>query len=275
MATSDLYPLALKHIGTYRDRLNHIEQRIQVEQQASQALDNAKQAAQLAQTRQGMAQSLENWQFARVTWIVAVERLASVPNDTVAGTEAQRLMDSYQTSLDVVNHRVQREQRAVRTLEQAEQRAQIAEAAEHRLDWHQAVHDWERAIAYVQQVESGTHYQLKAEELVSDYTHSLNHAQESLQTSEQIETELEKTCIGEIRICNLLSVGQTIKVRLDNDYVDAINAARISGNEGLQAVMTDHQLILRRTLEQIARNYQLPVEVYDDQNALLERHLPN
>ena len=222
-----------------------------------------------------MAQSLENWQFARVTWIVAVERLASVPNDTTAGIEAQRLMGGYQTSLDVVSYRVQREQSAVRILEQAEQRAQVAEASEQRLDWRQAVHDWDSAIAYAQQVESGTHYQLKAEELVSDYTHSLSHAQESLHTSERIEIELEKTCIGEIRICNLLSVGQTIKVRLDNDYVDAINAARNSGNEQLQAVITDHQLILRRTLEQIARDYQLSVEVYDDQNMLLERHLPN
>lgn len=273
-STSDLYPLALQHVGTYRDRLVHIEQRIQTEQDAIRALDNAKQAAQLAQTRQGVARTLENWQFARVTWIVAVERLTSVPRNTVAGTEAQRLLDSYQTSLDAVNSRVQREQQAVRILEQAEQRAQVAQAAEQRLDWQQAVTDWDRAIAYAQQVDTDTYYKLTAEELINHYTNSLDHAQEKLQTTERIHIELEKTCIGEIRICNLISVGQAIKVRLDDGYVDAIDAARNSGNTQLQAVIADHQLILRRTLEQIAQTYQLPVEVYDDENTLLERHNP-
>ncbi len=274
-ATSDLYPFALKHIGTYRDRLAAIDRRIQAEQAAMQALDNAKQAAQLAQTRQGVARTLENWQFARVTWIVAVERLTSVPRNTLAGAEAQRFLNDYQASLDGVNHRVQREQAAVRILEQAEQRAQIAQAAEYRFDWQQAVADWDRAIAHAQQVDTDTHYKLKAEELITHYTNSLTDAQEKLQTTERVQTELEQTCIGEIRICNLISVGQAIKVRLDDGYINAIEAARSSGNTQLQAVITDHQLILRRTLEQIARTYQLPIEVYDDGDTLLERHAPD
>ncbi|MEM7770791.1 MAG: hypothetical protein AAF327_09790 [Cyanobacteria bacterium P01_A01_bin.37] len=273
-ATSELYPITVQHLATYREQATQLLQRIEGEQTAMQSLEKAKQAAELAQLRQRVAQSLENWQFARVTWIVAVERLDSVPQATAAGAEALSLMNSYQDALDAVNHRVQREQTAVRILDQAEQRAQVAKAAEQRFDWQQAVQDWDQAIAYAQQIDNRTNYQIEAEELVESYTNSLDSAKEKLNLSERVETELEKTCIGEIRLCNLLSVGQSISVRLDDDYIAAIDAARSSGNEQLQAVVTDHQLTLRRTLEQIAHDYRLSVEVYDTQNQLLERHDP-
>jgi len=270
--TSALYPMALQQLATSRDHAEQLMMRIEREQGAQQALDNAKQAADLAVARQRVARSLENWQYVRVTWIVAVERLNAVPQNTAAGQEARQLMDSYQAALDEVNQRVHREQAAVRILEQAEARAQIAQAAEYRFDWQQAVQDWDQAIAYAQQIDYQTNYQLEAEELVASYISSLDKAQEKLNLSEQIEADLEKTCIGELRICHLLSVGPSVSVQLDEDYVEAINAARNSGNGQLQAVVTDHQLILRRTLEQIAQEYQLSVEVYDAENRLLERH---
>lgn len=270
----DLYAFARKNLSTYRVHLTRVEQSIDREEQALQSLDAAKQAAKLAQARQGAAQSLENWQFARVTWMVALDRLQQVPDNTLAGVEAQRLTDGYQTALSMASRRAEHEREAVRLIEQAEQQAQVAQLAEQRLDWQRAVTNWDGAIATLQQFESGTSYQLKAETLLSEYGESLTIAQEKRQMSDRIRTELETTCIGEIRICNLLSVGQTIKVRLDQGYVGAINAARNSGNSQLQAVVTDHQLILRRALEQIANQYELTVEVYDPDNALLEQHLP-
>ncbi|MEB3210588.1 MAG: hypothetical protein VKL39_04510 [Leptolyngbyaceae bacterium] len=271
-ATSAFYPMALQELVTYRAHAAQLTDRIEHEQHALQTLDNAKQAAELAHARQRVARSLEHWQLARVTWLVALERLETVPEGTVAGQEAHQLMASYQDALDQVNQRVHREQAAVRILEQAEERAQVAQAAEQRFDWQQAVQDWDQAIAFAQRVDHQTNYQLQAEELLQSYTTSLDEAQEKLNLSEEIETELEKTCIGELRICNFLSVGATISVQLDEDYVEAINAARDSGNARLQAVVTDHQVILRQALEQIARDYQLSVEVYDAENRLLERH---
>jgi tetratricopeptide (TPR) repeat protein len=270
--TSDLYPMTLQQLPIYRQHAERLTQQIEHEQQAGQTLENAKQAAELARNRQQVARSLDQWKFARVTWIVALERLTDVPQETAAAQEVKQLMPQYQTALNHINQRIQREQRAVRILAQAEEKAQVAQAAEQRFDWQQAVQDWDRAIAYAQRVDHQTHYQLQAEALVEHYTSALDNAQEKLTLSEHIQTELNKTCIGEIRICNLLSVGATVAVQLDTDYIAAINAARESGNPQLQAVITDHQVILRRTLEQIAQDYQLLVEVFDTQNQLLGRH---
>lgn len=271
---SDLYAFARQQLRTYRQRKAQIDQHIALEERARDALEKAKQAAQLAQARQGSAQSLENWQFARVTWIVALDRLQLVPEDTLAFLEAESLTESYQTSLDAVTRRVEREQIAQQQLQQAEQRAKMAQAAEQRLDWPQAVSDWQRAIAHIQDIEDGTSPHPQAEELLNTYNQALGNAEEKQIASERIQLELEKTCIGEIRICNLLSVGEVIKVRLDDGYVRAIDAARSSGNNSIQAVVTDHQLILRRALELIANEYDMPVEVYNPENTLLERHSP-
>lgn len=272
---SDLYAFSREQLRNYRQRMAWVEQQISLEENARASLDKAKQAAQLAEARQGSAQSLENWQFARVTWIVALDRLQLVPEDTLAFLETEPLTKSYQTSLDAVTRRVERERVAQQLLTQAEQQARIAQVAERRLDWQQAVSDWTKAIAAVEEIEDGTSHHPKAEDLQETYRQSLSTAKEKLLISERIQMELEKTCIGEIRICNLLSVGAVVKVGLDDGYVRAIDAARSSGNNSIQAVVTDHQLILRRALEFIANEYDLPVEVYNPENTLLERHSPD
>ncbi|MGB3492683.1 MAG: hypothetical protein WBA57_08135 [Elainellaceae cyanobacterium] len=271
---SPMYAFAREQLRTYRQRIAWVNQQIALEENAKESLNKAKQAAQLAEARQGSAQSLEHWQFARVTWIVALDRLQLVPQDTLAFLEAEPLTQSYQTALDAVTRRVEREQDAQTFLTQAEEQAAMARAAEQRLNWQQAVSDWTEAIASVENIEDGTSPHPEAEDLRTTYNQALSNANEKLLITERIQIELEKTCIGEIRICNLLSVDEVIKIRLDNSYVSAIEAARSSGNNSIQAVVTDHQLILRRALEAIANEYDLPVEVYNPENTMLERHSP-
>jgi hypothetical protein len=69
-------------------------------------------------------------------------------------------------------------------------------------------------------------------------------------------------------------VNGAIQVRLSSVYVQAIAAARTSGNANLQNTFYQHQLLLKQNLESLATKYHLPVEVYDPSNALLARHLP-
>ena len=271
---SPLHDFAQTHLATYYPQLTQVEQQLQQEEAAQATLETAKEAAQLAQVRQGVAQSLENWQFARVTWLVALNRLTQVGEGTLASKEAERLLDFYQTSLNEVNRHVNREQVASQSLEKAKQHAQIATAAEQRHDWKQAISDWKSAIQYTQDIDSHSTYYLKAEGLLNDYQEAVSQVQDKLQAKTLIEGELKQSCIGELQLCHIVSIDQSIKLELDESYMDAISTARGNGNYNLQAVVTDHQLMVRQSLDRIANNFDLPIEVYNPDGGLLERHIP-
>ena len=271
---SPLHSFAQDHLADYQPQLVQVEQQLQHEEAAKATLDTAKEAAQLAQARQGVAQSLENWQFARVTWLVALNRLKQVGEGTLASKEAERLLDFYQTSLDEVNVHVSREQVSAQSLQKAEQQAQIATAAERRHDWQQAIADWNDAIEYIQQIDSTSTYYLKAEGLLAQYQDAISQVQDKLKAKTLIEGELKQSCIGELQLCHIVSIDQSIKLELDESYMDAISTARGNGNYNLQAVVTDHQLMVRQSLDRIANNFDLPIEVYNPDGGLLERHLP-
>ncbi|MEM9215101.1 MAG: hypothetical protein AAGD25_12235 [Cyanobacteria bacterium P01_F01_bin.150] len=271
---SPLHEFAQTYLADYQPQLVTAEQQLQKEQTAINALETAQEAAQLAQVRQGVAQSLENWQFARVTWLVALNRLKQVTTDTLAGEEAQRLMAFYQTSLDEVNAQVSSEKVASTSLVKAKQHAQIAAAAEQRHDWQRAIADWNSAIQSAQEIDNGSTYYLKAEKLLTQYQDSVARVQDQLKAKTLIEGELKQSCVGELRLCHIVSIDQSIKIELDESYMDAISTARGNGNYNLQAVVTDHQLMVRQSLDRIANNFDLPIEVYNPEGGLLERHLP-
>ena len=271
---SPLHEFAQTQLVDFQPRLLTAEQQLQKEEEAITALETAQEAAQLAQVRQGVAQNLENWQFARVTWLVALNRLKRVKEGTLAASEAERLMVFYQTSLDDVNAQVSREHVASTSLEKAESHAQIATAAEQRHDWQQAIADWNSAIQYIQHVDSGSTYYLKAEGLLTQYQDAVAQVQEQLKAKVLIEGELKQSCLGELQLCHIVSIGQSIKLQLDESYMDAIRTARGNGNYNLQAVVTDHQLMVRQSLDRIANNFDLPIEVYNPDGGLLERHIP-
>lgn len=271
---SPLHGFAQTHLANFQPQLVQSDQQLQTEKKANATLDMAREAARLAQVRQGVAQSLENWQFVRVTWLVALNRLKEVESGTLAAQEAERLMPFYQTSLDEVNAQVSREKGASASLKKAQQHAQIANASEERHDWKQAIADWNNAIQYTQQIDSGSTYYLKAEGLLTQYKDAVTHVQEKLKAKTLIEGELKQSCLGELKLCHIVSIDQSIKLRLDESYMDAISTARGNGNYNLQAVVTDHQLMVRKSLDRIANSFDLPIEVYNPDGGLLERHIP-
>jgi hypothetical protein len=60
---SDLQPLAQQKIKEYKQNLAAANQRLVKERNSQQRLQEAKDAALIAEARQGVAQSLENWQL--------------------------------------------------------------------------------------------------------------------------------------------------------------------------------------------------------------------
>lgn len=271
---SPLHGFAQEHLVDYLPQLANADQKIETEEAARVILETAQEAAQLAQVRQGVAQNLENWQFARVTWLVAINRLKQLENETLAAQEAERLLAFYQRSLEDVNRHVDREQVAAKAFEKAEKHAQMAAAAESRHDWQQAIADWNHAIQNSQQIDNGSTYYLKAEKRRGHYEDSLVQVQEKLKAKTLIEGELKQSCLGELQLCHIVSIDQSIKLQLDESYMDAISTARGNGNYNLQAVVTDHQLMVRQSLDRIANSFDLPIEVYNPDGGLLERHIP-
>lgn len=265
---------AQRRLASYRTYLSLVEEQLRLEKAAQRHLAQAREAARLAEVRRQKAQSLADWQQVRATWRAAIDRLGQISPDRGALAEAQELSALYQTELTRTLARVNQEKLAAQLFSQANQQVLKAQEAEQSANWSQATTAWGQAIQAIQQVPSGTSYQLQAESLTSAYSKAQAQAQQQLQVVQQIQTEVGKACTGQLRICNALSVDKAIKIQLDSAYVQAIESAKASGNHDLQAIVADHQLTLRQSLEQLASRFRMPVEVYDTANSLLDRHLP-
>ncbi|MDX2217217.1 MAG: hypothetical protein SFY66_28375 [Oculatellaceae cyanobacterium bins.114] len=271
---STMYPVVQQRLQTYRTNLTEARQQVQREEQAQSTLDVAEQASKLAAERHRKARSLADWQLTRATWQIVIMRLQEVTANTTGALEAERLLNAYQPKLTEVNARVEQEEIAHQMFTQATQHAQLAQSAERRFAWQDAIARWRLAIEMIQEVPPGTAYATQAGEQVDTYQAALSQAEQKLQASAQVTSELNKVCTGELQACQLLSVSDEIRVQLEPTYVQAIETARNSGNHDLQAIVADHQLTLRRSLEGIANQFRLPVEVYDPNHGLLDRHLP-
>jgi hypothetical protein len=272
---SEFYDYAQAKLRDYQAVLTETEYRLQQEEAAQTSLDLAKQSIQLAEARRQIAQSVENWQLVQANWEVVVERLQAIPPGTLASVEAQRLLTAYQPELVQTRDRLQNEQSAANLFEQAKERAQIAQTAAQQSDWQMATSLWQQANAYAAQVPASSIYRNQADALMNSYQKAITQSQPTTQgASQQVSADLTTVCNHQLHACDLVAVNGAIQVRLSSVYVQAIAAARTSGNANLQNTFYQHQLLLKQNLESLATKYHLPVEVYDPSNALLARHLP-
>jgi hypothetical protein len=271
----EFYTYARQKLNQYQIVLARVNYQFKQETEAQAALDNAQQTVKLAETRQTIARSLENWQLVRATWQVVMMRLEDIAaGQTIAAQEAERLMDIYQARLDAANQQVDAEQLARRLLQQGQQRAQEAEVAQERFQWRQALVDWEAAIAFIEEIPQETSQHSEAQSLLNSYKQFRDEVQDKLEATARVARHLTEICDRELQRCSLLAVDQSIRLQLDQDYVSAIEVARATGNRDLQAIVTEHQLALREALVAIATEFELPVEVYSPAQTLLDRHLP-
>lgn len=268
------YRTAQRQKQQYEENLERHRQNLTSEAAAQAALNMAKQGIQMAEARQQIAQTPEQWQLVRVTWQVVVNRLREVPPGTYAAVEAQRLLESYEPRLTAAIAQVEQEQTATRLLQQATQAAETAQQATQQANWQGAIASWTNALRYTGQISPNTASAVQAQELTRAYTTAMEKAKEQLEVSTAISLDVEQACNQELRKCRLMLVGNAIQLQLSAEYMSAITTARESGNRSLQAVVAEHQLALRRTLMGLSARFHRPVEVYDDRNALLDRHLP-
>lgn len=273
--TNPFYASVQQQQQLYEAQLSGYLQQRDMEQAAQEIISMARQGVEMAEARQQIAQSKEQWQLARITWQVVVNRLNEVPASTYAAIEAERLLQTYEPRLEAAIAQLQRETIATERLTQATKYAQQAETSAEQFNWQGAIAAWTSAIRETEQIPPGTAHVREGETLARRYQNAIDDAQENLDTHLAVSLEIDRACNGEFRKCRLLTVSDEIRIQLSADYLEAIAAARNSGSRDLQAVVTEHQLELRRTLQELATRFHLPIEVYDNNSMVLDRHLPN
>lgn len=279
--SSNLQPLAQQKIKDYKRNLAQTNQRLIKERQAQGYIQSAKDAALIAQARQGVAQSLPHWQLVYVTWQTALNRLKQIPQGTTAYKEAQELSALYLPKIAIVRDRKTQEQIAANAYNQGLRLAQLAKNSQDNNQWSVALIHWRNALTYINQVPSDTFYYTKAQSLVAPYTAALKQTQGQLQLAvkfQQARSDMNQTCYAKTPICNYTIDRNVITVRLTPTYLQMVKQvalnAKVKGDSNAQAGVVNHILTLGNALEAISDNAQIRVEVYAPDGSLIETHTP-
>lgn len=278
---SNLQPLAQQKIKEYKQNLAAANQRLVKERNSQQRLQEAKDAALIAEARQGVAQSLENWQLVYATWQITMKRLKQIPQGTTAYEQAQQLSSLYLPKMSSVQDKKTQEQFAANAYNQGLQLAQLAKKAQFDNQWSVALVHWRNALTNMNQVPQNTFYYSKAQSLASSYSNALKQAKVKLQLAvrvQQTRSDLKQTCMGKVQVCNFGIINNIIKVRLTPAYTKLVkqtaNSAQARGDSNAQSGIVNHILTLGEALEAISDNARMRLEVYDADGTLIQTHVP-
>lgn len=276
-----IYPVLDVKLQEYRQNLQAIQTRIKIEQQANRNLEVAKSHADLAKTRQGIAQSLENWQQVHYTWSMAVNGLKNIPQGTQAHQQANQLLDVYQTQFQASRERLVKEEIASQTYNEALSLADKAKSLERENEFTLAVGHWSQALNYLQQVPRDSFYYAQAAPLVGSYQSALDLAGQKLRQQnilQQARNDLNQTCAGLPKICDYTVTESLLKVTLTRDYVRTVRTtlmeARGQADLTMFTSVDEHVQSVQNALENISRTAKIPLELYDPEGKIMGTYVP-
>lgn len=267
-AGNPLQAFAQARLPVYRENLAAIDRYIAAEQQAQKQLVTAKATAKTAEARQGIAQSMENWQLTRSTWQVAVNNLQQIPNFTTSYAEAQDLLIGYQTRLAVARDRATQESLSNKAFAQANRLAEQAKILERQNQWSGALATWRNALTSIKQIPKDTVFYEQAQPLAATYANSLKLAQARLQVAtnlQQVRTDLNRICSGSPRICSYQITNSAIRLQFTPSYERALRAAFFLGRAGDPRTLggtLKHIESLQAALQAVSNNAGVEIEVY-------------
>ncbi|MEH1839783.1 MAG: hypothetical protein V7L20_13665 [Nostoc sp.] len=274
-STSELYKLVQGKLLNYRVRLHAVNQQIVTEERWLKKLTAAKAVANAAQNQEATAKSLNDWQKAQSTWLVAINALNSIPLTSSGYQEAKKLLVDYKPKLVAASDRTTKERLAVKAYQQAVSTAKQAKVYEQQNQWQAATTYWDQALQTAKKISQDSLYYTQAQSLIEPYSTALKQAQEKLQvvsTLQQTRTDLYKTCINRIRICTFSIDNAGIIVRLTPEY-DQIRQNNLanpySKNSNTAVDITNHLQILREALAVISDNASLSLFLYDFQGQVI------
>lgn len=268
-----LYELVQPKLSLYRTNLQIALTQLRKEQKWLKKLEAALAVAKVATKRQESAKSLQDWQKVQFTWQVVVNALTVIPQTSPGYQEAQKLLAEYQLSLSTARDRATKELLAAKTYDQAINAANLAKNYEHQNQWEATVGHWNQALNNVKQIPQDSFYFSMAQPLVDPYSSALKQAEAKLQfarITQQARTDLEKTCSGEIRVCNFTMDNQVITVVITPAYENTV----VESDSDTLASVQNHLQTLRKALEAISDNANLAVMVFNSQGQQVYVHLP-
>ncbi|PSB32310.1 hypothetical protein [Stenomitos frigidus] len=267
--TNALYAFAQQRLSAYESNLAAIGKLTTAEQQAQKKLVTAKETAKVAEVRQGIARTPENWQLAQTTWQVVINTLKQIPASATSYAEAQQLLSDYQPKLTAARDRATQEQISQKAFTQALALAQKAEIAQRNNQWSQAVANWREALTNVKQVPKNTAYSEPAQPLVASYSLSLKQAEAQLQVAavmQRTQDDLNRLCAGTPKMCSYTIANNLIRVQFTASYERKLRMAFIvgqSGDRGTLGGAVNHIETLQTALQTISDNAGVPLEVYN------------
>ncbi len=275
------HPFAQSKIDVYERNLNNINQRLAQEEQAVEILAQAKEDAKVAQVQQGVAQSLDSWEQAYLSWANAVQKLETVAEGTTAYDEAQELISSYVPQMSDSKEQQDKETFAQDIYNQGIRIAQLARDAELEENWEEATFHWRNAIRYMEEVPDDTYQATLAKPAIARFNQAIESSQVQLQLYtrlRQAENDLRRTCAGDPNICTFTLDARNINVRLTAAYVNEVQETAVqasaTNNSDAKIRILDHIATLEQALEVISKNTNVPVQVYDVNGVLLVDYKP-
>lgn len=280
-ANSSLYGLAQQKLAQYQTNLQVVNQHLNLEQQASKKLLQAKNTILLAKTRGDTARSSQAWQKVKATWQSAIAILGSIPKTTTAYEEAQQLQASYRTQIKAASDRATKEQMSAKAFSQAMSKANLAQKDEQQNQISLALSNWNQALNSAKQIPGGTQYYNQSLPLIASYTSAIQQAGAKLKVANVLQlarTDLNRTCSGTIPVCKYSLNNQLIMVQLTSGYEQAVErnyiSARLHTKSKTQVGVAMHYYKLKRELEAISNKANVPLQVYESDGSPLHNYKP-
>ena len=274
---SELYNVVQPKLAVYRNNLQDVNRQLLAEEKWLKKIRDASSVAEVAKSRETKANSLRDLQKVQSTWKIVVNALKPIPKTSLAYSKAQEDLAQYQPKLVVASQRTNKELRAATSYEQAINASDQAKNYEQNNQLRLAVAHWRQALSKTQRIATNTSYSQKAQSLAEAVTQALEKAQKKLQIHkyrEKTRNDLEKTCSGEVRVCEYTFNRKQIVVRITNDYEKALEQrlidASLQGNSEPIASVNNHLQTLQQALEAISINSKSSLLVYDAQGNVIQ-----
>ncbi|WP_211293082.1 hypothetical protein [Brunnivagina elsteri] len=280
---SKLYIFSQLKLSIYRTGLQRVNVQLLAQGKWQQKINDSQAVAKAAIQRESTAKTFPELQQAQSTWQVVINALTGVPQTSPAYPEAQKLLVEYRPKLIAIRDRTAKLEQSTKNFAQAVTTAKLAEQYQKQNQWQQAVNNWQQALNSIRQVPAESPFYNQAVPLVEAYSIALQEAQAKSQsptaivTTDTTRTDLEKTCMGTVRVCNFTVDSRFINVRITPEYEQTLESNVTNVSQGQENNFQDvkkHLESLQKALEVIGDNANLAVLVFDAQGQQIFTHIP-
>jgi tetratricopeptide (TPR) repeat protein len=280
---SKLYIFAQLKLSIYRTGLQRVNVQLLAQGKWQQKINDSQAVAKAAIQRESTAKTFPELQQAQATWQVVINALTGIPQTSPAYPEAQKLLAEYKPKLIAIRDRTAKLEQSTKNFAQAVTTAKLAEQYQQQNQWQQAANNWQQALNSIRQVPAESPFYNQAVPLVEAYSIALQEAQVKSQsptatvTTDTTRADLEKTCMGTVRVCSFTVDSRFINVRITPEYEQTLESNVTNVSQTQENSFKDvkkHLESLQKALEVIGDNANLAVLVFDAQGQQIFTHIP-